>query len=82
MCVWTGPGAISLFYCVFALYIIRSGGTYAEIRQKLPAEITAKQAPARTEPAGNVVFAGNPCSDMTFEKDSYWRILRNQLERV
>lgn len=30
-------------------------------------------------PAGKVVFVGNPCSDMTFEKDSYWRILRNQL---
>ena len=28
---------------------------------------------------GSVVLAGNPCSNMLFEKDVYWKILRNQL---
>ncbi len=30
-------------------------------------------------PAGSVCFVGNPHSDMTFEKNVYWKILRNQL---
>ena len=30
-------------------------------------------------PMGTVVCVGNPGTDMTFEKDTYWRILRNQL---
>ena len=30
-------------------------------------------------PAGSVCFVGNPYSDMTFEKNVYWKILRNQL---
>ena len=30
-------------------------------------------------PAGRVCFVGNPHSDMTFEKNVYWKILRNQL---
>ena len=30
-------------------------------------------------PAGKVCFVGNPHSDMTFEKNVYWKILRNQL---
>ncbi len=30
-------------------------------------------------PAGRVCFVGNPHSDMTFTKDVYWKILRNQL---
>lgn len=30
-------------------------------------------------PMGKVVFVGNPCSDMAFRKDTYWKILRNQL---
>ena len=32
-----------------------------------------------TAPAGKVCFVGNPHSDMTFEKNVYWKILRNQL---
>lgn len=28
---------------------------------------------------GRVVLVGNPFSDMTLEKDIYWKILRNQL---
>ena len=30
-------------------------------------------------PAGSVCFVGNPHSDMTFEKNVYWKILRRQL---
>jgi L-iditol 2-dehydrogenase len=30
-------------------------------------------------PAGSVCFVGNPHSDMMFEKNVYWKILRNQL---
>ena len=30
-------------------------------------------------PAGRVVLVGNPCSHVAFEKEIYWRILRNQL---
>ena len=30
-------------------------------------------------PAGKVMLVGNPYSDMTFVKDIYWKILRNQL---
>lgn len=32
-----------------------------------------------TAPAGKVVLVGNPYSDMTLEKEVYWKILRNQL---
>ena len=30
-------------------------------------------------PAGLVCFVGNPHSDMCFDRDIYWKILRNQL---
>lgn len=30
-------------------------------------------------PAGKVVMVGNPASDITFSRDTYWKILRNQL---
>lgn len=30
-------------------------------------------------PAGKIVLVGNPYSDMTLEKDVYWKVLRNQL---
>ena len=33
-------------------------------------------------PAGTVVLVGNPASDMTLERDNYWKILRNQLRIV
>ena len=32
-----------------------------------------------TAPAGRVVTVGNPAGDMTFSRDTYWKILRNQL---
>ncbi len=30
-------------------------------------------------PGGKVILVGNPYSDMMFEKETYWKILRNQL---
>ena len=32
-----------------------------------------------TKPYGDICFVGNPYSDMEFPKDTYWKILRNQL---
>lgn len=40
---------------------------------------TAVQAVRMTGPGGRVMLVGNPASDMTFTKDTYWKILRNQL---
>lgn len=31
-------------------------------------------------PLGNIVFVGNPYSDVLFDKQIYWKILRNQLK--
>lgn len=33
-----------------------------------------------TQPAGAIVYVGNPYSDMSFEKATYWKILRHQLK--
>lgn len=30
-------------------------------------------------PGGRIQFVGNPASDMPFDRDTYWKILRNQL---
>lgn len=40
---------------------------------------TAAQAVRMTGPGGRVMLVGNPASDMTFPKETYWKILRNQL---
>lgn len=32
-----------------------------------------------TAPGGTVMFVGNPASDMNFDRQTYWKILRNQL---
>lgn len=40
---------------------------------------TINLAVAGTAPGGAAVLVGNPYSSMTFEKDLYWKILRNQL---
>lgn len=31
-------------------------------------------------PAGSIVLVGNPYSDMQFDKNTYWKILRNQIK--
>lgn len=40
---------------------------------------TVTQAVRMTGPGGRVMLVGNPASDMTFPKETYWKILRNQL---
>lgn len=41
---------------------------------------TVLQAVNMTKPGGRICMVGNPYSDMTFDKQTYWKILRNQLE--
>lgn len=40
---------------------------------------TISQAILNTAPAGTVQLVGNPASDITMDKNIYWKILRNQL---
>lgn len=40
---------------------------------------TIAQAIRLTVPGGTVSLVGNPATDIAFEKDTYWKILRNQL---
>lgn len=40
---------------------------------------TLKKAVALTGAAGRIMLVGNPASDMTLDKEIYWKILRNQL---
>lgn len=40
---------------------------------------TVTQAVRMTAPGGRVMLVGNPASDMNFPKETYWKILRNQL---
>lgn len=41
---------------------------------------TIVQAVNLTTPGGRICMVGNPYSDMEFDKQTYWKILRNQLE--
>lgn len=41
---------------------------------------TVEMAVDVAAPSGKIVFVGNPYSDMGFDKNVYWKILRNQLE--
>lgn len=40
---------------------------------------TIAQAVRNAAPAGRVMMVGNPFTDMTLDRDTYWKILRNQL---
>lgn len=40
---------------------------------------TIARAVRNAAPAGRVLMVGNPFTDMTFDRDTYWKILRNQL---
>ncbi len=40
---------------------------------------TMAQAVNLTAPAGRIMLVGNPYSDMELDKNTYWKILRNQL---
>ena len=41
---------------------------------------TISQSVDLTAPGGSICFVGNPFSDVTFPKNTYWKILRNQLK--
>ena len=41
---------------------------------------TISDAVESTMPAGSIVLVGNPYSDMSFDKNVYWKILRNQIK--
>lgn len=40
---------------------------------------TIRQAVALAAPAGRICMVGNPASNISFERDTYWKILRHQL---
>ncbi len=40
---------------------------------------TVSKCIENTAPAGKVMLVGNPYSDMSFDKNTYWKILRNQI---
>ena len=40
---------------------------------------TIETAIRSTAPSGKIQLVGNPASNISFEKDTYWKILRNQL---
>lgn len=40
---------------------------------------TVSQAVSAAAPSGKVILVGNPASDMNFDQQIYWKILRNQL---
>lgn len=40
---------------------------------------TVAQAVKNAAPAGKIMLVGNPYSDMQLDRDTYWKILRNQL---
>ena len=40
---------------------------------------TVSEAICATAPGGKIQLVGNPASDMSFDKNTYWKILRNQL---
>ncbi len=42
-------------------------------------EESAALALRHTAPGGTVILVGNPASDMGFDRQTYWKILRNQL---
>ncbi|MBD5549037.1 MAG: galactitol-1-phosphate 5-dehydrogenase [Lachnospiraceae bacterium] len=58
----------------------RTNGTGADVFfECVGKNETLKQAVRLTGPAGRIMLVGNPASDMTLEKETYWKILRNQL---
>lgn len=58
----------------------RTGGAGADVFfECVGSNDVASLAVKAAAPAGRVCFVGNPSSDMLFEKDVYWKILRNQL---
>lgn len=58
----------------------RTGGTGADvIFECVGRNETVAQAIGLSAPGGQACFVGNPYSDMVFDKNTYWKILRDQL---
>ena len=58
----------------------RTGGAGADVFfECVGRNETVAQAVKMTAPGGRVMLVGNPASDMTLPKETYWKILRNQL---
>lgn len=58
----------------------RTDGNYADfVFECVGRQETLVEAIESAKPAGTVVTVGNPFSDMTLPRDTYWKILRSQL---
>lgn len=58
----------------------KTGGAGADVYfEAIGRQEAYEQAVKCTAPMGQVVLVGNPASDMALTKDTYWKILRNQL---
>ncbi len=58
----------------------RTDGMYADlVFECVGRQETLVEAIESAKPAGTVVTVGNPFSDMTLPRDTYWKILRRQL---
>ncbi len=58
----------------------RTDGNYADfVFECVGRQETLVEALESSKPAGTVVTVGNPFSDMTLPRDTYWKILRSQL---
>ena len=58
----------------------RTDGNYADfVFECVGRQETLVEALESAKPAGTVVTVGNPFSDMTLPRDTYWKILRSQL---
>ena len=61
-----------------------SGGETGQVAGQVVFECVGKPETAAlaieaAAPGGRVVMVGNPCSDMAFDRNTYWKILRSQL---
>ena len=58
----------------------RTGGAGADVFfECVGKQETVSLSVDGTAPGGRIVLVGNPASDMTLERDCYWKILRSQL---
>lgn len=58
----------------------RTGGSGVDVFfECVGKNTTINQAICNTAPGGTVQLVGNPATDIQFEKNTYWKILRNQL---
>ena len=58
----------------------RTGGAGADVFfECVGKQETVSLSVDGTAPGGRIVLVGNPASDMTLERDRYWKILRSQL---